>query len=29
MKDMMGDLIDLFKYLEDLYDLEVEEINNV
>lgn len=26
---MLGDLIDFFKYLEDLYDLEIEAINKV
>ena len=29
LKDLLGDLIDLFKYLEDLFDLEIDPINSV
>ena len=29
LKDMLGDLIDFFKYLKNLFDLEVEPINKV
>lgn len=29
LKDILGDLIDFFKYLEDLFDLEIEPINKV
>lgn len=29
LKDLLGDMIDLFKYLEDLFDLEIDQINGV
>lgn len=29
LKDLLGDMIDLFKYLEDLFDLEIDQINAV